>query len=383
VTLWLLGALQIVLAVRIAARLLRTAGGERIDASDVASAERISVILPVLNEASRLGICLDSLISQTEEVAEILVVDGGSTDGTQSVVANYSVRDSRVKLVDASPVDNDWTGKAWGLYVGLQHADSASQWLLCVDADVRASPRLARSLLAHAHRTGNWTFSVATLQKLTGSMDAVVHSSFLATLIYRFGIPGSATRNLHRVQANGQCFIVRRETLIRTGAIRTAQSSLCEDITIARRLAECGEAVGFYESARLIEVAMYAHWRDIWNNWPRSLPMRDRYFGWREATGLAEALLAQALPLPILLLGSIFSLPRWLTALNGALFCLRLGVLAGSARAYSPRPWSHWLSPVFDLPAALKLIHSAIAPRHHWRGRVYTRTGSGTFAPGK
>lgn len=314
---------------------------------------------------------------------EILVVDGGSVDGTQSVVANYSVRDSRVKLVDASPVDNEWTGKAWGLHIGLQHTDSASEWVLCVDADVRASPALVRSLLAHAHRTGNRTFSVATLQKLTESMDAVVHSSFLATLIYRFGIPGSATRNLHRVQANGQCFIARRETLIKTGAIRAAQSSLCEDITIARRLAEYGEPVGFYESDRLIEVTMYAHWRDIWNNWPRSLPMRDRYFGWRETTGLAEALFVQALPLPILLLGSIFSLPQWLTALNGVLFCLRLGVLAGSARAYSSRSWSHWLSPLLDLPTTIKPIRSAIAPCHQWRGRAYVRTGSGTFAPGK
>jgi dolichol-phosphate mannosyltransferase len=378
VTLWLLGALQIILAVRVGARLLRTSRGERIAAADTASTERISVILPVLNEVSRLGCCLESLILQPEELVEILVVDGGSMDGTQSVVGHYSRRDARVKLVDASPVDNHWTGKAWGLHVGLQHADSTSEWILFVDADVRTSPQLVRSLLRHAQRTGNLTFSVATLQRLSGALDGIVHPALLATLIYRFGIPGSTNCDPHRVQANGQCFMSRRETLIKTDAIHTARYSLCEDITMARRLAECGEPVGFYENDRLIEVTMFADGRDAWKNWSRSLPARDQYFGWRDIIGLAEVLLVQGLPLPGFL-GSTLGWPDWFVTLNGALLCLRFGVLAGSARAYVSRPWSFWLSPCCDLPVALKLIESTITPRHSWRGRTYVRRRGGRF----
>ncbi len=78
--------------------------------------------------------------------------------------------------------------------------------------------------------------------------EALLHPSLLTTLVYRFGIPGKVTRNRHQVLANGQCFISPRETLLKTDAFRAAQLSLCEDVTIARRLAECGEAIGFYES---------------------------------------------------------------------------------------------------------------------------------------
>ena len=77
------------------------------------------MVVPVLNERNRLSSCLDGLIAQGEEVAEIVVVDGGSNDGTQQLVCTYAQSDPRVRLVDASPIPSTWNGKAWGLQVGL------------------------------------------------------------------------------------------------------------------------------------------------------------------------------------------------------------------------------------------------------------------------
>jgi dolichol-phosphate mannosyltransferase len=354
---------------------------QRIQVSGRASAERISVLLPVLNEAERIARCLESLIAQPEEVYEILIVDGGSTDATPAIVERFRVKDRRVRWIDASPVDQHWTGKAWGLNFGLQRTDPSCQWILCVDADVRVSPELARSILEHAKKTGVSTFSVATRQHLSGKIEALIHPAMLTTLVYRFGSPGTATRNLHRVQANGQCFFSRRETLLDTGAFRAAQSSLCEDITIVRRLAECGEAVGFYEAGDLAGVTMYEHWRETWRNWPRSLPMRDQYFGWREAAGLFGVLVVQALPLPVFALGIALGAPLWLIGASGFLLALRLGVLFGLARAYPKKPWTYWLSPLFDLPVVLRIIQCALRRRHSWRGRTYVRRKGGVFEP--
>ena len=379
--LWLLGALQIILGVRVVLRLIRSAGGARIKAATAPRSERVSVILPVLNETRESKIVLNSLMAQPEAVAEILVVDGGSTDGTQSIVERFQLRDRRVRLIDASPVPGDWTGKTWGLYVGLKDTDARSQWVLCIDADVRCSPHLMLSLLAHGERTGVSTFSVATRQHLSGLGDALLHPSLLTTLVYRFGIPGKATRNLHQVQANGQCFISPRDTLLKTDAFRAAQLSLCEDITIARRLAECGEAVGFYESDGLVEARMYQGYCETWRNWPRSLPTRDRYFSWREVTGLLEVLLVQSLPLPLLSVLYAVGASGWIIAVNLTLSVTRLGALMGVARAYEWRPWTYWFSPLLDLPVALRLITSALRRRQAWRGRVYVRRAGGTFEP--
>ena len=351
----------------------------RIEISDRPHSERVSIILPILNEAPRIARCLDSLITQPEEVSEILVVDGGSTDGSQKIIDHYHVLDPRVRLIDASPIDIRWTGKAWGLNLGLQRSYPQSNWILTVDADVWVSPKLTRSLLAHAEKTGVTTFSVATRQHLSGTLDALLHPSMLTTLIYRFGSPGRAQRDLHKVQANGQCFLSRRKLLLETEAFRAAQTSLCEDITIVRRLAESGTAVGFYESAGLVDVTMYEHWRETWNNWPRSLPMRDQYFGWREIVGWIGTLLIQALPLPALLLGIFLGAPLWFLILSGVLFTLRIGVLFGLARAYPTKPWSYWLSPLADLPVLVRILQFALRKRHSWRGRTYVRRKGGRF----
>lgn len=354
---------------------------QRIRLADQPNHDRITVLLPVLNEAKRIGRALAGLVAQPQEVYEILVVDGGSTDGTQEIVARFHARDPRVRLLEASPVDRRWTGKAWGLSFGFDHANPACEWILCVDADVSVSPGLARSLLAHAKKTGVSAFSVATRQHLSGKIEGLIHPAMLTTLIYRFGPPGRATRNRHKVQANGQCFFVRRDILLRTGAFHAAQSSLCEDITIARRLAECGEAVGFYEADHLVAVEMYQHWHETWSNWPRSLPMRDQYFGWREGTDLAGALALQSPPLPLFILGILFGAPLWVLALSGGLLALRLGVLLGVARAYPKRPWTYWLSPLCDLPVALRILRCALRRSHTWRGRTYVRRKGGVFEP--
>lgn len=354
----------------------------RIEADATPSHESVTVLLPVLNEAMRIAACLAGLTAQTEEVKEIIVVDGGSTDGTQSIVEQFRRKDPRVRLLDATPVDPHWTGKIWGLWFGLQHTARRSPWILCIDADVSVGPLLVRSLLAHAKETGVSAYSVATHQRLSGALAGLIHPPMLTTLVYRFGAPGYATKKLSRVQANGQCFLSRRETLLHTQALSAARSSLCEDVTIARRLVECGEAVGFYEAEPgLITVGMYASAKETWDNWPRSLPLRDQYFGWRQAFRLCAALLLQALPLPAVIVGVGTSAARWFLLVTGSLLAVRLGILIGTARAYPGRPWTYWLSPACDLPVALRILQFALRRRHSWRGRAYIRRPGDRFEP--
>ena len=416
--------LQLVLAVRVLARLLRTANGTRIAATDAprTPGERVTILLPVLDERHRLAPCLDGLIDQGPEVAEILVIDGGSTDGTPSLVQDYAGRDARVRLLDASPVPAGWNGKVHGLQVGLDRAATDTTWVLTIDADVRPAPALARSLLAHARREGLPALSVATLQALSGRAEAMLHPALLTTLVYRFGIPGRATDRVADIQANGQCFLVHRDALVAAGGFAPTRDSVCEDVTLARTLAATGHRIGFFETDGLVSVAMYAGWRDAWRNWTRSLPMRDRFFGVAGWLGLVEVALVQAAPLPLAMLlrlgmlhngggrvggrpgvetpgstdeappglstgGTVTAVTKWMRSgeesaqallqLNAMLAAVRLGLLVGTARAYRGRPWTYWLSPVCDVPAAVGVWLGAVRRRHEWRGRAVVRGGPG------
>lgn len=370
---------QTSLGIRVILRLLRSAGGERIssEGSLATNEERVSVIVPVLNEYDRLSPCLEGLIAQGAEVREVVVVDGGSDDGTQQLICTYTVRDPRVRLVNASPIPANWNGKAWGLQAGLWSADPGSQWILTVDADVRPGAHLTRALLGRAKQAQLSALSIATLQEIDSIGEGLVHPSLLATLVYRFGIPGRTFTQVSEVQANGQCFLFSRSALEGCGGFLAAQNSVCEDVTIARTLVATGYRVGFYEADDLVSVKMYADWRDAWRNWTRSLPMRDQFSGIHTLLGWLEVALVQALPLPLFLSLVIAHAPyRWLVMLNSALTAMRLGVLIGTARAYRRRPWSYWLSPLCDVPVAIQLARSALQRRHVWRGRILVRGGS-------
>lgn len=377
VVLIIVGLAQFILGLRVIKRLLSTAHGMRlqtISQAGQAETECLSVLVPVLNESRRLAPCLAGLLVSGPEVSEILVIDGGSCDGTQELVRRYQQQDPRIRLLDASPIPPGWNGKAWGLQYGLHHVSPTCAWLLTLDADVRPSPLLAASLLAHARRTQLVACSLATQQEIDGIGQGLLHPAFLTTLVYRFGIPGHATRTISAVQANGQCFLLRREVLQSCGGFAEVRDSLCEDVTLARVLATAGHMVGFYEAQGLVRVRMYEHWRETWQNWSRSLPMHDRFSGWRMLLGWLEIALVQAAPLPLfLVLFLLYRRPRWLLLLNGCSLVLRIGILCGTARAYCQRPWSYWLSPLCDLPVVLKLGASAMQRNHRWRDRVIVR----------
>jgi len=58
-----------------------------------------SVIMPLLNKAPHLGRAMESVLSQTGPVFELVIVDDGSTDGSRETTEGYARRDSRVRML--------------------------------------------------------------------------------------------------------------------------------------------------------------------------------------------------------------------------------------------------------------------------------------------
>lgn len=378
---WLVTAVQAILALRVFGRMARTARGSRIEQADLRAFDHqgsVAVIVPVLDEAERIEPCLAGLMRQGESVEEILIVDGGSTDGTFELIRQAAQKDARIRLLETGPIPAGVNGKAFGLMRGADRVSPGVRWIMTVDADVRLQPGAIDAIVGFAARHGSKALSVAAAQSVDGVALGLLHPSMLTTLVYRFGIPGHATNRPDRVQANGQCFLVDRNLLERVGGFGSVLGSICEDVTLARRIAASGEPVGFYESAGLVRTEMHSGAVDAWRNWPRSLPMHDRFSGRGTALGLAEIIAVQAAPL-WLFFGGLLSrrTEHPFVRLQAILLMARFGVLAGTARAYPHRPWSYWFSPLVDLPVGLEIVRRSRQRTHRWRGRtIFSGEGS-------
>ena len=85
----------------------------------------ISVVIPCYNGAALVGRCLDSVLAQTLQPAEIIVVDDGSTDASADIVAGHAPRVRYVRQANAGPAAarNRGLAMAQGEYLALLDAD--------------------------------------------------------------------------------------------------------------------------------------------------------------------------------------------------------------------------------------------------------------------
>ncbi|MBE6449510.1 MAG: glycosyltransferase [Alphaproteobacteria bacterium] len=60
----------------------------------------ISVVIPVYNTGKFLAECLDSVLSQTFQNLEVICVNDGSTDNSEEILAQYSQKDNRIKVIN-------------------------------------------------------------------------------------------------------------------------------------------------------------------------------------------------------------------------------------------------------------------------------------------
>ena len=100
----------------------------------------ISIVVPARDEATRIGPLLAAVVG-APGVAEVIVVDDESTDGTADVA-----RAGGATVVTGEPLPAGWAGKAWALQQGLDAA--SGDWVVFLDADTRPSPELPGSLVA-------------------------------------------------------------------------------------------------------------------------------------------------------------------------------------------------------------------------------------------
>lgn len=89
---------------------------------------KISVIVPVYNAERYLKKCVDSILRQTLDDIEVILVDDGSTDNSKIILKEYKMKDNRVKVIEQSNsgpsvARNNGIKLASGKYIGFVDSD--------------------------------------------------------------------------------------------------------------------------------------------------------------------------------------------------------------------------------------------------------------------
>lgn len=108
---------------------------------------KVSVVVPAYNAAQYLAETLDNLLSQTLQDVEIVVVNDGSTDGTQGIIDTYSAAHARLRGISQANA-----GVSAARNRGL--AQVSEEYVLFMDSDDLLTPDALELLVRRLDTTG-------------------------------------------------------------------------------------------------------------------------------------------------------------------------------------------------------------------------------------
>ncbi len=107
---------------------------------------KVSVVIPCYNREAYIAQTVDSVLGQTWENIELVVVDDGSTDGSRDVLSGYG---DRIRVMAHPGGEN--RGQSASINMGLKHTDG--EYVAILDSDDYWMPekieKQARYLMTH------------------------------------------------------------------------------------------------------------------------------------------------------------------------------------------------------------------------------------------
>ncbi|TDL99285.1 MAG: glycosyl transferase family 2 [Flavobacteriaceae bacterium] len=157
---------------------------------------KFCIIVPVYNEAKHLSRMLDSLLSQSVKPFQIILVDDGSTDGSDQIIARYCKENSFISSIHTQDFSGHLPGEkiVRAFYLGKTLANSSYDVLCKFDADLFfpenyletlqeafvSDPKLGMaSGLVFVNKQENWVFeNIADKNHVRGPVKAYRKACF-------------------------------------------------------------------------------------------------------------------------------------------------------------------------------------------------------------
>ncbi len=323
--------------------------------------ERVSILLPLRNEVDRAEPCLRALLAQTGlREAEILVLDDGSTDGTDELVRR--VAGPRAVLLPGPPLPPGWLGKP---HACQELADAATgEVLVFVDADVVLTPdavaravRLLREARLDLVSPYPRQVAVGVLGRLVQPLLQWSWLTFLPLWV------AERSRRPSLAAANGQFLVVDAAAYRMAGGHTSVRRDVLDDVALVRAVKRSGGRGAVADGTAVATCQMYDDARGLTDGYAKSLWSA---FGSPAGTVAVAALLGWLYLLPpvAMLRGSPAGAAGYGAAVAGRVVAAR----ATGGRVF-PDPLAHPASVVAFLALLAESWRRHLTGTATWKGR--------------
>ncbi len=196
-------------------------------------APEFSVIVPAFNRARFIRKAIDSVLSQSFDDYEIIVVDDGSTDATQQVLARYGP--------SITTITQPNSGVSAARNTGIEAAKGT--WIAFLDSDDEwKRDYLLRQMDCIITYPGVVAFITNAINIHPGGAS---HTHFQRAILDRFGILSfiRIEKPFRAIMSHSHWFlqstVVRRDVLLKTGLFNT-NLTIAEDLDLIARLSLAG-----------------------------------------------------------------------------------------------------------------------------------------------
>lgn len=203
---------------------------------------KISVVMPVYNGSKYLREAIESILAQTYNNFELIIIDDGSMDNSKEIINEYAQKDNRINLISRANKGhvetlNEGIVMAHGEYIAIMDQD-----------DISLSNRFEKQV---EFLDNNQEYvAVGTLSELIGPEGDRISCLFQIT--------GHENIDAEHMQCKGGAIIhpsvmIRKQSLIKISGYRK-EFELATDLDLFLRLAEVGKIENISEVSFLYRV---------------------------------------------------------------------------------------------------------------------------------
>ncbi len=332
-------------------------------------APRVSIVIAARDEARLIELALRSVLSQTYDDYEVILVDDRSTDATGAILDRMAASEPRLRVVHITELPAGWLGKNHALMRGAELATGA--YLLFSDADVVLHPtalsRAVRYMIEH--RVDHIAVG-PQVDAPTASLALGVNYFALMFMLYmrpwRAHVP-----NTRWHMGIGAFNLVRTATYHAAGTLRRIPLRPDDDLKLGKIIKASGASQHVLSGNDMVGV----EWYRTLGEFVRGL-RKNSFAGLDYSLPLAIGGTLAQLALNVWPFIAIVATTGLVRSLNIATVLVLVAMSASCAYAMRSRPWLAIFHPIaaliFVYTVSAAITRTLISGGIEWRGTRYS-----------